>query len=213
MKIAILFRGPIRPSISSVIENRNLLLDQFDKSFQITTFLATWNTWKNIESKDLLSQGLFDTVLSQPMPTTDRIKKYVTQSNLPNSTQTWRVFNMYYQSLTALKIIKDQDDYDFIIHTRPDCKTIFDNDMLDWFDCNSYVTESHTNWWKKDWISVAPPNIMYDAWNYLDLENLGKMIDTATIPEQIIDWNIKNNNVKTKTLTLKCCQLDPGRTE
>jgi hypothetical protein len=214
MKLGVLFRGPIRPSIQSVMQKRKLLVDQL-KGHDVTTYLATWSTWKGSDSTAILSNKMFDTVLSQPVVKPERIHKFTSKIRLPSSTYVNRVFSMYYQTLTALNIMIQQDDYDFIIHARTDCSVVFGN-MNDWFDKDHYVTDGYimnTPLLPKDWITVATPDIMKKVWDYGSLTDLGKMIDSIDVTERLISRTIERAQVRTKFVEVQSIELDPHRVE
>jgi hypothetical protein len=213
MKIAILFRGPIRPTSASVIERYHNFMSQFrGLDIEIHTYLTTWRTWKNYKASEVMSLDLFDNVIMQTEPTDAHRLRCTKLTNLPNGADILPVFNMYYQSKTALDLIVKADTYNYIVHTRTDMKMIMCDDLNQWFDPNFYTTcHVKPNPWTCDQYGVAPGEMMHRAWDYGDISNLGRMIEAADKPETILEMMLEAANIPAKVAPYKLWQLDPNR--
>lgn len=220
MKIAVLFRGPLRPNHNSVVSRVNEFLWQFNKrGIRLHTYLATWKDYRGQPAGPLLSQNIFDNIIMQTPPSDERIRQFVRVPQLKNTAEITYPFYMYYQSKTALDLIHSADDYDYIIHTRTDMRMIIDTHFDQWFTPDTYVA-IHTHRepfttdkdaWMNDQFGIAPASIMQQAWDYGTLENLGRMFDDADIPDRILQRMIDSKNIKFKSAQYDKWTLDPGR--
>jgi hypothetical protein len=215
MKIAVLFRGPVRPNPAKVVERYNEFMTHFkniDPRIEIHTYLATWRVWKEYKASELMALDLFDNVIMQTAPTEEHRKRCTALTKLPNGANIEPVFNMYYQSKTALDLIVNADTYSFIVHTRTDLQMIMCQDLSQWFDPNYYVTlHAKPNPWTCDQYGVATGEMMHKAWNYKSIENLGKMIESADKPEAILEMMMEAANVPVRTAPYVAWNLDPMR--
>lgn len=220
MKIAVLFRGPVRPNNQSVLDRVHEFLSQFNgQPVEIHTYLATWRYWKEEKSTDLINVNVFDNVIMQTEPTDERISKFVSVPVLKNTVSVGPPFKMYYQSKTAIDLICNNDDYDFIVHTRTDLQMIIYPYFNEWFDPLHYValhthpepfTTEYTPW-LNDQFGIAPAALMKKAWDYGTLENLGKLLDQADIPERVLQTIVDTNGVPVKSAPHSVWNLDPER--
>ncbi len=210
-KIAVLFRGPLRPTPYAAAIHTNLLTNELkSQGFQVTTYLATWMRYKNYDANDLISMGLYDNIIVQQPPTSAQVKRCTSRESYgiyPIS----NVYGMYYQSKTALDVITSADDYDYVVHSRTDLRAKFGKHVSNWFQPNVYMTPVNTTPWVCDWISVAQPDIMRKVWNYDNFGNLGHLIDTTDVPEMILMSMMKHYNITVKTAELEELWLDPDR--
>jgi hypothetical protein len=222
MKIAVLFRGPLRPNSESVVARVNEFLWQFNKrGIRLDTYLSTWRDYRGQKAADLIGMDLFDNVIMQTPPSDERIRKFVKVKQLENTADITYPFYMYYQSKTAIDLIHNADDYDYIIHTRTDMRMIIDSYINEWFIPDTYVaihthrkpftTESDA--WMNDQFGIAPAHIMQQAWDYGTLENLGRMFDNADIPDRILQRLIDSKGIKFKSAQYNEWILDPQRSE
>ena len=83
IKIAVLFRGPVRPDINSVVFRCQEFVDQFRgvQNVELVTYLSTWRTWKQHTASTLLGLDLFDNVIMQTEPTDAQIQRATTITN------------------------------------------------------------------------------------------------------------------------------------
>jgi hypothetical protein len=212
-KVAVLFRGPVRPNAATVAVNTALLIDELRfNGFNVSSYLATWSDYNSDEVNKLLSRGLYDNVILQKMPTKEHIKKYVTRDTYgiyPIS----NVYNMYYQSETAIDFIIQSDNYDYIVHSRTDLRIRFGKQIHDWFSQQYYVMSTNNTPWICDWIGIATPEIMQKAWNFKDRYQLGELIDNTNVPEYVAMMIMKYHNISTRTNTAEEIWLDPNRNQ
>jgi hypothetical protein len=214
LKIAILFRGPVRPSIQSTIDRYKEVMAQFAgvQNAEITTYLATWRSYKHLNATDLIALNLFDNVIMQTPPTDETIQRCTKLHRVPSSSPIRSVFTQFYQSKTALDLIVNADRYDFIVHTRTDLQLILGQHLPQWFDQNFYVTQHvFPNEWTNDQAGIAPTEMMYKAWNYETIENLGRMIEACEKPEDVLQMMIEKNKIPIRTAPYLMWNLDPMR--
>ena len=226
VKIAVLFRGPVRPTVSSTAQRVREFMAQFDgvENAEITTYLATWRTWRDQQATDLLSQDLFDNVIMQTEPTDAQIARATALKTLPNGADIRPVFNMYYQSKTALDLIYLADNYDWIVHTRTDLVMQLGTHIPVWFDQGAYtaphvpgVLAPHAphiapeDLWICDQFGIAPAAMMYAAWNYGSIRDLGQRIEAADKPEAVLQTLMTERNIPVKAPPYVTWQLDPQR--
>ena len=213
MKIAILFRGPIRPNPASVLARVQEFMSQFSGAqVEIHTYLATWRYWKGYKASDLINLDLFDNVIMQTAPTEEHHRRCTALTHMKNGTRVEPVFNMYYQSKTALDIIVRNDNYSYIVHNRTDLQMILGEHINDWFDPNFYTAPHvHPVHIMCDQFGIATGENMHKAWDYGDIPNLGRMIENADIPERILENMIDAAGIKVRAPKHHIWQLDPSR--
>jgi len=225
-KIAILFRGPVRPNVTNVSARIKHFLTQFTgvQNAEITTYLATWKTWGVHHARDLIHQDLVDNVIMQTEPTDAQIRRATAVTTLPNGASIKPVFNMYYQSKTALDLIHAADDYDWIVHTRTDIVMDLGPHIPLWFDQEAYtaphvpgVFAPHapqtpaSEQWMCDQFGIAPASWMHRAWDYGSIRELGRRIEAAVMPEAVLQTMIQEAHIPVKAPPYIQWQLDPRR--
>lgn len=211
-KIAIFFRGALRGDINTTIEYIKNSLDELSAKHIVHSYLLTWGTTFDDNVKTLLNAIKFDNVILQTAPSDEQIRRFVKRADFgcyPVS----NVYRMYYQTKTALDIIINAYDYDYIIHSRTDVKITFGEHLNDWFITDHYNTPPSGAPWLCDWVGVAVPTIMYNAWNYGTLEQLGNLIDEKHVPEHILLDIMNKNDVRYRTAHLSSIFLNPNRME
>lgn len=226
VKIAVLFRGPVRPDVVSVTYRVREFMSQFQgaQNAEFTTYLATWRAWRQQRALDLIAHDLFDNVIMQAEPTDSQIERATRLKKLPNGADIRPVFNMYYQSKTALDLIRGADDYDFIVHSRTDMIMQMGEHIPQWFDPVAYtaphvpgVAAPHAphikpeDLWMCDQFGVAPASMMHKAWDYGTIDQLGRMIDAADIPERVLQMMITAHGIPVKAPPHAMWELDPRR--
>jgi hypothetical protein len=216
VKVAVLFRGPVRPDIASVSTRCNEFMSQFAnvQNVEFTTYLATWRKWRDHSATDLIHLDQFDNVIMQAEPTDAQIARATGIATLPNGAEIRPVFNMYYQSKTALDVIHAADDYDYIVHSRTDMRMIMGETMAEWFDNAAYTAPHvHPHPWMCDQFGIAPAAMMYAAWNYGSIAQLGKDIEAADIPERVLQNRIDALGIPVKAPKYALWDLDPRRNQ
>ena len=212
MKIAVLFRGPLRPNPASVEQKLRWFMQQFNGAqAEIHTYLATWRNWHHHKASDLMNLDLFDNVLMQTEPNAEQAKRCTQLRELRNGSVIQNVFNMYYQSKTAIDFICDANDYDYIVHTRTDLYMAL-GDVGKWFDPGYYVAPHvHPNPWMCDQFGVAPAAMMQKAWDYGTLDNLNRLFEAAAIPESVLQTMIDEAGIPVRTEQYAHWELDSMR--
>lgn len=226
LKIAVLFRGPVRPTIPSVLARCDEFMSQFRQveNAEFTTYLATWRTWKDIKAADLVAMDRFDNVLMQTQMSDTQIADFTKVQRLPGGHTIRSVWNQYHQCKVALDWVADSDRYDFIVHSRTDIIMQFGPHLAQWFDPNAYVAPHVTGVFAPhaphipadqmflcDQFGVAPAEMMRAAWNYGTMERLGEMIDRADIQERIVEWLAADAQLPLKAAPWAAWTLDPQR--
>jgi len=212
MKIAVLFRGPVRPQPYNVVERYREFMSQFiNIDAEVTTYLATWRQWKNYKASDILGLDLFDNVIMQTEPTDAHRERCTALKKLQNGADIRPVYNMYYQSRTALDLIVNADNYDYIVHTRTDLQMIFGAHLPQWFNSSYTTIHAKPHPWTCDQMAIAPTKLMYNAWNYGTIEHLGRMIEAADKPEAVLEMMIEDSKVPVKTAPYDLWRLDHRR--
>ena len=214
MKVAVLFRGPVRPHTASVVARINEFMQQFSGSqgVEFHTYLATWRYWRQQKASDLINLDLFDNVLMQEMPTEAHRLRCTKLTKLPNGADIEPVYNMYYQSKTALDLIVRSDTYSYVIHNRTDLQMLFGPHINNWFDPNYYVAPHvHPHPWMCDQFGIAPGAMMHRAWDYGEIDELGRLIESADKPEAVLQTMIDRAGIPVRTEQYAAWMLDPNR--
>jgi len=214
VKIAVLFRGPVRPNPSRVVDRVKEFMSHFAgaQNVEIHTYLATWRTWKQYNAAELLALDMFDNVIMQTAPTAEHWGRCTSLTKLPNGADIEPVFKMYYQSKTALDLITKADTYSYIVHTRTDLQMILGEHINQWFDPTFYVAPHvHPNPFMNDQFGIAPAHIMHKAWDYWDMSNFKRLIESADKPEAILQNMIDEAGIKVRTAPYIAWNLDPMR--
>lgn len=216
MKLAVLFRGPMRPNIQQVLENAQLTIDELTAAgHDVTSFLATWSTHETASIQDLVSQKHFDHCIISDEPDIKLVNSYVHRQTALNGHGTvYNIWKMYTQSKYAIDQIVQTESYDRIIHSRTDIRVNFGNHLDTWLESSStyYVRpRCDAAWWYNDTVGVTTPIIMQRVWNWNSYEELGQRIDKVTIPEEVLMDLIKDSGYESIGLDLQEAALDPTR--
>lgn len=197
-KIAILFRGPIRPTYHTAINNIKLLMNCLT-GYETTTYLWAWDSE---ESRKVSC----DINVFEPEPNEKFIYNCV-KHNMGNS------FKQYWVMKRAIEFINNREEYDYIVQSRTDTKIVFDN-LDNWFDKECYVTSyfrGHQASYVNDQIGIATPEIMHKAWDYINFDILDEFTKNSQQPEDVLDQMIVMNGVKLKIGKLKVWELNENR--
>jgi hypothetical protein len=161
-----------------------------------------------------MALDLFDNVIMQTEPTDEHRRRCTPLTHLPNGANIRPVFNMYYQSKTALDLIVKADTYNYIVHSRTDIQMIMGKHINQWFDPNCYVaphTHNDLNSWMCDQFGVATGEMMHKAWDYGDISNLKKLIESADKPEAILQSMVVSAGINARSAPFEAWNLDPMR--
>lgn len=214
IKVAVLFRGPVRPNLQSVVTRCGEFMQQFSgaQNVEFHTYLATWRYWRQQKASDLINLDLFNNVIMQEAPTEAHRLRCTKLTKLPNGADIEPVYNMYYQSKTALDLIVRSDTYSYIIHNRTDLQMLFGQHINDWFDPNYYVAPHvHPHPWMCDQFGIAPGAMMHRAWDYGEIDELGRLIEAADKPEAVLQTMIDRAGIPVRTAQYQSWALDPAR--
>jgi hypothetical protein len=212
MKIAILFRGPVRPNINSVTQKIQFFMDQFSGfPAKIHTYLACYRYWHHHRAIDLISSDWFNNVIMLTEPGAEQIRQCTDLHQIRNGMPIHSPYKMYTLSKIALDTVVQSDDYDYIIHTRSDLWMRMDP-LQEWFVPDTYVAPHVTgDPWMCDQFGVAPADIMHKAWDYGTKENLDHLFRSAAIPETVLELMMAKHDIKVKKGPYSQWHLDPMR--
>ena len=226
IKVAVLFRGPVRPDLQSVWMRVTEFMQQLStvSNIEVTTYLATWRRWKDVDASKLIGMDLFDNVLMQTQPSDAQIARATAIKAVPSGQIIRAVYNMYYQVKTALDIIHSADDYHYIINTRTDMVMQLGEHLPQWFDQHAYtaphvhgVYAAHTphiqasEQFMCDQFGIAPAAMMHAAWDWGSIAELGRRIEAVQLPEQVLQNMITERGIPVKAVPYRAWQLDPQR--
>lgn len=212
MKIACLFRGPLRPNPERVAGYSDKLLRELrDAGHEVDAYLATWLTYKEYHFSQIVPYDLYGNYIVQPEPPEEIIRRYVKRKPWYGYYGPDCVFKMYYQTKCALDIIVNTNVYDRIIHSRTDLNVVFGRYLNDWLECQDYASPRTREQYINDQLGIATPDIMYKSWNYDTLQQLGVLMDKAHIPENIVMQMQSNYGIRYVQFDAEEFNLDPDR--
>ena len=210
-KIAILFRGPIRPDVDTCIFNLNKLKESFI-GYNITTFVVAWENESSIEFQ---KRNIADHCLLLPMPTEEQIAldlKLDTSNDL--HMKRFLVFgrNMYRQFISThalLNLMNSKENYDWAVITRLDIKikinpSLYKND-------NAYTAADVQKFPINDQFGIGRPSIVQKAWDYENMDNMANLIKTNGNPEEVLQMQMKQREVTYKDANVIEYVLDAKR--
>ena len=205
-KIAIIFRGPIRPDVESVAKNIRLLKENFSK-FDVDTYLITWN---NIGVSNFITNEGIDNLLIIKEPSKEFISQKLTTRTKENSLFD-RNYKAFWSVRTGIKLVLDTKiNYDWIVLTRTDL-AVHIEDIEKWLSGDDYVMPTQENYIINDQFGIAKPMIMDKAWDYIDLPNLNKLYGQSVNPEDCLKKIMEMNGVNTKKISADFYSLDIKR--
>jgi hypothetical protein len=93
-------------------------------------------------------------------------------------------------------------------------RMIMGETMAEWFDNAAYTAPHvHPHPWMCDQFGIAPAAMMYAAWNYGSIAQLGKDIEAADIPERVLQNRIDALGIPVKAPKYALWDLDPRRNQ
>jgi hypothetical protein len=216
MKIALLFRGPLRPNPSRVLENTSHTIKELtDAGHEVHTFLATWPSYNGYNAQEIIDQKVFDHYIIQQEPSNEYIEQFIHRRSFEGCHSTiYNVFKMYIQSKHAIETIINTDTYDRIVHSRTDNIIKFGQYLNTWLEKSesNYVRKRcDAAWWINDTIGMANPSNMQKAWNWNNVEDLGSRIDKVRLPEEVLMGLMSDAGVSHVPEDTEQMILDPTR--
>ncbi len=195
--------GIVRPSREAFLNNKNNLISSLG-DHEIDTFLFSWDyqlTREIEKNKDvdicvLKNESEYDEILS----------KYEGPGRPRNHL---KMFLRHMESIRAVNSLGKK--YDFLVYSRPDLETKFDAEKQGWFESEGYsapTNGSHETRCNHDQFGIAPPEIMFKAWNFTDLNNLKSIYDKTRFPEYTMEEIQQVNGVQRKCIEMQHCQLN-----
>jgi len=218
LKLAVIFRGPLRSNPSSVLDNSKFLLDQLiNTGHEVHSYLATWTYHKDYHVSDL-DLKYYDNVIALAEPTEDHIRRYITRRDFDGLHATVpNVYKMYYQIKSTIEIILGAGGYDRIVNSRTDVHVDFGEHMKNWIEPYAFMRpipirgDVLDDNGICDWINVAPPDVMYAAYNYGNQRDLSFLIDHAPTPEHILLHMLESRKINHQGSLIGDLWLDPNR--
>lgn len=218
MKIAILMRGPLRPTVASgLLRAQALAQEVIDNGHEPTVFFASWSQPGGAAAREVMDSALGLNTLFVEAPDDADILRYCNGLDvLPGGRKTKNVFLQYYLARLGVRLIHDIGKFDFIIHSRPDMDVRMGIHFPEWVSAELYSTIHHpvTGFtFINDQFAVATPKVMLAAWDYGDAKNLGSMIQKCFIPEEVLQQMFDVAGLSAKVPPLEIWQLDAARNQ
>lgn len=189
MKLAVIFRGPVRPTPSAVLCKVDALLECL-RGHEVVTHL--W-TWQSPAAAEIVHR--FDHCHLLPEPD---------ESNAFKQFWTLRQATMDVQA-------------DFVIQSRTDI--LIRIDINDWLIPGQYTTihargdfpNNPNSEFINDQFGVATPEIMRRTWDYKDEETLRQFLAAAKRPEDVFQSILDMNTVPVGIAHTSAWDLDKNR--
>ena len=193
LKIGIIFRGGIVPDFKSVEINVRCLKESFE-DYKISTFLVTWDSEVIPE---VLSEKKFDnTLILKPITEEEElpfINRKITEKTQPLIFR--NVYKQFYSQKAGLSLIKEFDEFDYVISSRTDLYVKIKNPE-DWLIQSTYVMPNvHCFFEYNDQFGVSDPQTMYNAWNFENKSNLVDLFQNSFNPEDCLGKIIHSNKI------------------
>lgn len=212
--VAVLFRGPLRPDIPSVLENVTFLCDSIRSLDCIpVTYLATWCPEDIDEMRRVEESGFFDNFIFIKPLINSEIPIKTERDRFPLGGTPVNAFRQYYLSLSAISVIANDWRFSHIVHSRTDMIATIDN-KESWFNndyCTIHIDIGISTSFINDQFAVAPPEIMHKAWHYGAIGDLVDMIEAAQKPEDVLQAVISKNGVEPRVAHLARWELNASR--
>ena len=211
--IHIFISGIIRPNIN-YLNFLSAKIKYLFSSFNIKLYLLTWDN-QNINKENIIG---FDYIFFEPEPTDEYIYNNITnktkqQIQLKGEIDNWtpRIYKQFYSIRKIIEHIQSNNIYipddDIVIRIRPDLY-FYDyqintmNIILNSFNTNIYYfcPRYETALSSCDWFAIASYNIFKKILYIKDDKTYNELIKNIWNAEDIILYNIKNNNIKSFSL-------------
>ncbi len=200
MKIALMVRGPIRPSaqsVSDLIIHYTEMLSGHD----IDVFLGTWNSdnldeFLEIRKKETLPRV---NLMSFNEPEKDYIDRELfparcrTALRYPNEVFPHNTYKQFWLNRELIKTIVTYKKYDHIVYSRTDMR-VHIGDLESWLSQEQVcVAAPSTGQYPDDRFAIATPENMWKSFEFRDLGNLNNMYGNSENAEHC--WfQIMNQN-------------------
>lgn len=215
MKLAVLFRGPIRPTYEACKENIDTFLNELrDNGNDVTTFCVTWNK-VNLDStpisdiKKMIDE--MDHAIACPEPHPDFYLPMVPA----NSRRTLHInaYKVFWQGKIGTQYIKDTNiPFDYVIVTRFDVQIKLGETHDAWFTPDHYVMqEKYFRENGNDQFGIGTVENCVKAWKYGAVESLREFYTNADTVEHCLFRIAEANGVKTRPQNSEFYELDPRR--
>jgi len=200
MKIAVLFRGPVRLSTAICLRNIGYIRSAF-KDHECDMFLFAW---EGLEARQLLAAcpDLRGYLTQEPND------KYIEENILTSRCEiSYGPANAYKHLTTVLSgvdIINSVGDYDFIFMVRLDLEFRTD-DISPWLDKDCYTAQGGM-WVERnkiqssDVVGCGTPDVMRRAHDFGSVETLNKLYGESICIEDAIEKIMRMNGVKLKMM-------------
>ena len=205
-KVAVLFKGPVRPRIDLCLRNVSLIRDAF-KKHDCDMFLFAWDT---PEAREFIKMvpGLKGYLV--PEPDDNFIETNILTSRCEICNRPANVYKHFSTLRAGIDIIRSYGEYDFIFYIRLDLECHIDDVDL-WLNKDFYTAPGGM-WVEKqkvqssDIMGCAPPNMMAAAWNFRDDDTLNKIYGSSLCAEDTLEKIMFMNGVP--LLRMKAIDLD-----
>lgn len=216
MKIAILMRGPLRPTAEAGLTRaRSLAEEVINNGHEPDVYFAAWSQDGNEAQIKVLASEIGRNTLFLAPPAEEEIVAHCEGLVvLPCGRLSRNTFLQYYLSRQALRLIRDTGKYDYVIHSRPDMDVRLGQYFSDWLIPGRYCTLHHPSsghQFINDQFSIAQPDVMFSAWDHGSAADLGQLIRRATIPEDVLRIMVADAQLDVTVPNHELWGLDPDR--
>jgi len=204
-RILFIVHGLLRPDLESVINNKNLLLSNFDEC-EKTTLLSTWFNNKELDqdnreyevNKSVIEEN-FNLNLISSQPDIDMLLSQIKTFDIADMSKPWWISNLYgvfHFYTKMIQIAKTYTDFDYYVFCRTDLKIMFDKFNFETSDFHFPVcfwyeygrTQRHN-----DHFFICNKNSFLKSFQNLDLTKINELIKTSRDPETLFQ-NVINES-------------------
>jgi hypothetical protein len=209
-KVALLFRGPVRPELEPCVANFHLLKTCFN-NYEITTFVVAWDTEMGQAFKTM---NIADHCVLLPKPTDQDMFNNLS----PGGTQPFPKllnfgFNAYRQMINVRALLDLMDStkitFDWVVIARLDQRMRVDPRIY-MFD-GAYTAPNVDTHPINDQFGIGRPNIVRRAWDYETFENMAHHFRHNDNPEEALQSQAKARGIVLRQAGVVECTLHPKR--
>ena len=211
-KVAVLYRGPMRPNVASFIEKLQHFSATLDQaSIVYDTFVATWSNQADLDRIFAADIPRLSIIAIEQPAESEILRKVDGPTNATQGSKR-NIYWQYYLSRIALRTIACTERYDYIVHTRTDIRIDLGDHLTHWFEDGIYsAIHVKSDGFINDQFGIAQTALMEAAWDYGNDANLIRMIDTNDKAEGVLQEMIEARGIVAKRKDLAVWELDALR--
>ncbi len=195
MKFAIFFKGPIRSSHDYIINNIKIIKD-FLMGHEIDDYIFTWNSES---ARNLASKNPVKNFMMLQEPDTSFVKSNLLLGQTKIGSLSQNAYKHFWSMRNITRLIYETHNlYDYVWYFRTDIEYKINN-IEAWTQNDKYAApfSYHNNQIvTNDIMGCAKPEVMMNAWDYKNIENLNRVYNMAEYPEQCFDQFAKDNGIE-----------------